>query len=71
MGTPHIPFEVIWSDVQTRVVTPHYIERTNPYAGQMGGSNVILDPSLAVIRVQFGFGIQVGAKCAKEYVGSA
>ena len=22
-GTPHIPIEVIWSDVQTRVGTPH------------------------------------------------
>ena len=52
VGTPHIPFEVIWSDVQTRVGTPHYIERTNPYAGQMGESNVILDPSLALIRAQ-------------------
>ena len=22
-GTPHIPIEVMWSDVQTRVGTPH------------------------------------------------
>ena len=26
-GTPHIPIEVIWSDVQTRVGTPHKILR--------------------------------------------
>ena len=25
-GTPHITIEVIWSDVQTRVGTPHKIE---------------------------------------------
>ena len=27
MGTPHVPFKVIWSDVQTRVGTPHKVLR--------------------------------------------
>ena len=33
-GTPHIPIEVIRSDVQTRVGTPHKISvQENPYGG--------------------------------------
>ena len=28
-GTPHIPIEVIWSNVQTRVGTPHKILNYN------------------------------------------
>ena len=31
----------------------------------VGWSNVILDPTLALIRAQLGFRIQVGAECGK------
>ena len=31
----------------------------------VGWSNVILDPTLALIRAQIGLRIQVGAKCGK------
>ena len=33
----------------------------------VGWSNVILDPTLALIRAQLGFRIQVGAECGKKY----
>ena len=32
----------------------------------VGGSNVILDPTLALIRAQLGFRIQVRAECGKK-----
>ena len=32
----------------------------------VGWSNLILDPTLALIRAQLGFRIQVGAKCGKK-----
>ena len=34
----------------------------------VGWSNVILDPTLALIRAQLGFRIQVGAKCGYIYI---
>ena len=33
----------------------------------VGCSNVILDPTLALIRAELGFGIQVEAECGKNY----
>ena len=37
-GTPHIPIEVVWSDVQTRVGTPHKTSvQENPYGRWAGG----------------------------------
>ena len=63
-GTPHIPFEGIWSNVQTKVGTPHQIGDAR-LRSRVGGrlSNKILNPTLALIRAQLGFRIQVRADC--------
>ena len=75
-GGAHIPIEVIWSNVQTRVGTPHKVlekvEEPGVWVGRLfsqcvrwvGGrlSNVILDPTLA----QLGFRIQVRAECGNK-----
>ena len=63
-GAPHIPFEGIWSNIQTKVGTPHQIGAAR-LRSRVGGrlSNVILDPTLALIRAQLGFRIQVRAEC--------
>ena len=72
-GTPHIPFQGIWSKVQTKVGTLHQIGAARLRSrvvwwlvdGWVGGgwvvgwSNVILDPTLALISAQLGFSIQV------------
>ena len=34
-----------------------------------GWSNLILDPTLALIRAQLGFRIQVGAECGNKVIG--
>ena len=71
-GTPHITIEVIWSNVQTRLGTPHRTMFLNMLRSWVDGpvaepmcrlSNVILDPTLALIRTQHGFRIQVRAEC--------
>ena len=74
-GTPHITIEVIWSNVQTRVGTPHKVlEHVEEPGGWVDGlvakpmcrlSNEILDPTLALIRAQHGFRIQVRAECGR------
>ena len=67
-GTPYIPFEGIWSNVQTNVGTPHQIGAARLRSRVGGGrlSNVILDPTLAFIRAQLGFRIQVRAECGNN-----
>ena len=35
----------------------------------VGWSNLILDPTLALIRAQLGFRIQVGAECGNKVIG--
>ena len=35
----------------------------------VGWANVILDPTLALIRSQLGFRIQVGAECGNKVIG--
>ena len=43
-----------------------HIDVEEPGGWVVGWSNLILDPTLALIRAQLGFRIQVGAKCGKN-----
>ena len=43
-----------------------YIYVEEPGGWVVGWSNVILDPTLALIRAQLGFRIQVGAECGNN-----
>ena len=78
-GTPHIPFEVICSDIKlgwghsTKLLEQlgwghrtTSIEQIQEPGGWVGGTNLILEPTLALIRTQLGFRIQVQVECGKN-----